>query len=854
MADFETLKGRARVIQTETGSKQNTASRVGGLLLDIINSLSEAGPSPNNEDINVDADGKLQLANRVAATNQKGYKILRKGVSLASQMTDVNTIYEVRYVFDLDGGTLTIPSNCTLRFVGGTIANGSLVFDNTLVIGSYRLAFENIVFSGTIANDEINVTHFGIVPGNNCYTRLSSLLAVCDIGRRVKVYFPTGKYTINGILHPSSFTEMYGDGEGSIIYNEATSGSAKCIIICSNCGALSGTLVVKDNVPKYAVLGYENGAGREGYYDFTKVRVEGAGADDYVIGDYAIFTKNRISDGRYSKYCIERIIDVSQDGADYILTLEHPASMPADDVTTWVLTTNVAKYESNSAIKRNIYVHDLMLWQEYENTTSGYYAFGGGYNCKFENLYIRGCTPYGSNFSAYCDFININCTFTDGVWDAAELNYRCIYKNIVAKRIGLSISRQNIGMQISNGSDILMENIAIDFNDSSQSICLGGDVIDYIRINGLIIENVKLFSGSTRKAVITANNNIYNRFENIKLKNIVFDRSTNTNLYFGVFNLSVGGTIKNISTENVRYEGTPSNTTQSVFHLIQKGVKMSNVDASDNEHNVTETERNYGISAEPFLHTFALESVHGFRFYNLSTRIADNKCVCVKSHGYLKCVRELPNSTQLWIYIGSGYAMVTTGLPFKYVGEKCSCDIDILFIKGKIYFRGYFKTVEWEVSVHKVSEREVSDGSVIISLAARTINGDSLQNPAHIFVDTTSSAYVLNKIPIDMTYWEDERTTTYLSKSGGTSVRPSLAATAIGNQYFDTDLGKKLYWDGTKWIEEDGESAGIARSGTFANTPTPINVGFQYFNTDTKKVMYWAGTAWYYADGTQATA
>ena len=44
-----------------------------------------------------------------------------------------NTIYEVRYDFDLDGNTITIPENCVLLFKEGTISNGTVVLNNTRV-------------------------------------------------------------------------------------------------------------------------------------------------------------------------------------------------------------------------------------------------------------------------------------------------------------------------------------------------------------------------------------------------------------------------------------------------------------------------------------------------------------------------------------------------------------------------------------------------------------------------------------------------------------------------------------------------------------------------------------------------
>ena len=35
-----------------------------------------------------------------------------------------NTIYEIRYDFDLNGGTINVPENCTLKFEGGSLNNG----------------------------------------------------------------------------------------------------------------------------------------------------------------------------------------------------------------------------------------------------------------------------------------------------------------------------------------------------------------------------------------------------------------------------------------------------------------------------------------------------------------------------------------------------------------------------------------------------------------------------------------------------------------------------------------------------------------------------------------------------------
>lgn len=85
-------------------------------------------PIGNEEDIDQNEDGKLQFANRVynsAQPNGMGYKILRKDATFASQVTDTNTIYEIRYPFALSAD-FTLPTGCILRFNGGKVYGANI--------------------------------------------------------------------------------------------------------------------------------------------------------------------------------------------------------------------------------------------------------------------------------------------------------------------------------------------------------------------------------------------------------------------------------------------------------------------------------------------------------------------------------------------------------------------------------------------------------------------------------------------------------------------------------------------------------------------------------------------------------
>lgn len=104
--------------------------------------------APDEEDI-TSVDDRLKLKNRLPV-NGKGMKILRTGETFAEQITEADTIYVIRYDFDLDGEEVTIPAGCVLEFDGGSISNGTLNGDNTVIWSGLEKIFEtDITIGGT---------------------------------------------------------------------------------------------------------------------------------------------------------------------------------------------------------------------------------------------------------------------------------------------------------------------------------------------------------------------------------------------------------------------------------------------------------------------------------------------------------------------------------------------------------------------------------------------------------------------------------------------------------------------------------------------------------------------------------
>ena len=107
--------------------------------------------APDGEDLTV-VGSVLKFRNRPSGDGL-GYFILRTSSSFADQVTLPNTIYEIRYDFDLNDETISIPENCILKFVGGSLSNGKLVGDNTAILGmTMKELIGSVSLEGTFDN------------------------------------------------------------------------------------------------------------------------------------------------------------------------------------------------------------------------------------------------------------------------------------------------------------------------------------------------------------------------------------------------------------------------------------------------------------------------------------------------------------------------------------------------------------------------------------------------------------------------------------------------------------------------------------------------------------------------------
>lgn len=131
------------------------------------------------------------------------YKVLKEGVSLSEQMTNTNTVYDVRYDFNISS-TLSVPNGCVLLFNGGSLQGGTIYFNGTKLSGDVKV-YSNIRGSiyGGIAWIDWFIRDFS----TDITDVLNQLLSVVK-----RVNFTARTYYINGTINVPSGKQLIGNG------------------------------------------------------------------------------------------------------------------------------------------------------------------------------------------------------------------------------------------------------------------------------------------------------------------------------------------------------------------------------------------------------------------------------------------------------------------------------------------------------------------------------------------------------------------------------------------------------------------------------------------------------------------
>ena len=137
--------------------------------VDVVNAADE-------EDI-TSKDNLLKLKDRNDALGM-GYVILRKNKTFAEQVTKENTIYEIRYDFDLEDSEISLPKDIALKFEGGKLSNGILLAERCQIISASDEIFSNIELIGSFYADMVSSEWFQITEDADNTIAINSILNI----------------------------------------------------------------------------------------------------------------------------------------------------------------------------------------------------------------------------------------------------------------------------------------------------------------------------------------------------------------------------------------------------------------------------------------------------------------------------------------------------------------------------------------------------------------------------------------------------------------------------------------------------------------------------------------------------
>ena len=113
--------------------------------------------------------GRIILRKNIMEVEDPIYGKVKKNTLYQDMFTQSNTIYEIRYDFDLNGAEITIPEGCVLDFQGGSLSNGTMEGNNTAIKAELVKIFGldlNILGNWNVA--EVYPEWFGAIGDNSC--------------------------------------------------------------------------------------------------------------------------------------------------------------------------------------------------------------------------------------------------------------------------------------------------------------------------------------------------------------------------------------------------------------------------------------------------------------------------------------------------------------------------------------------------------------------------------------------------------------------------------------------------------------------------------------------------------------
>lgn len=812
---------------------------------------------PDEEDLTTvpESPGKnvIRFKNRAyneANASGKGYKILRKywktvdgvrkNILTQDMINDANTIYEIRYDFDLNGAEIQIKEGCVLNFVGGSFNNGKINGNMTKVVGSNYEIFKGgysywtsyllnnsgpffkenrtekyiggIYIKGTWDNSFVGSNWCGLLSvdkNKDCSRRINNHLLLYGENRHKEIpkneYYIYGTIITNNVSFNNSTLIVIDDY--SLVTDETIEIPAGTIRhkLLSNYGQLC---VNKDNsyLKDVTVIGNQSKR-NETYSDFGSVGVVSL-LD--ITGNSILINNIQLSDcfqcaittGKVSNLTIDNLL-VSNIG-------EHGLYLHSEDGFVNIFNSTFVNVSSDKSIEEVRGSSAVIKFSDYKDVATYDNTLVFLKNCiinithDLPNAFCYGNLPhvlklYGCKFFGNCRELLQQGTFQSKVIfkDCSNVPY------IRSETATLYTQGYNTIFKCQPFDIYEAENCIFDIPTSSSVSVLSEDCKN--------ISHVRCKYKQTKIGVsqITLKENIELQITDCTIIDEADDTARNTPFIF----------CKNLSI-----------------------LKINNCYLKPTYRYLIKTNSNkiyiQGLHIEPTVWNRAV-----FDIQNCTTLIAnDIHAYCddnlfaappIMEDFSIQNINIDYTSNKYNPYYNEHIINVRSG--------------QIVVIPATVYFAKNITNLSDFVKVEPLGN--------IYNNVTYSVTNATAQNNATIKIEFNDREERTFKVTVDLRMFPNPMNATiiqnYITK-GDTNSRPKLQKICSGFQYYDTTLKKYIVWNGTEWVYNNGYSADYITKGMTSERPTLTNAddGFEYYDTILMKKILWNGIAWVNVDGT----
>lgn len=709
--------------------------------------------------------------------NGMGYLVLKKDKTFAEQVTAANTIYEIRYNFDLNNATVTIPTGCVLEFNGGSLSNGKITTAYNLV--------------------PLSVIHYGTDLQYNYYKDYEYLVYVKGLAKGAFRNIAIDGLFVTSHVSYEYFAE-YADDTSLLeaILSLGMSGNFKCDIDLEQGRTYNITSAKTD----YS----------DSIYDFKRVANKTINGNGATIKD--LRTRAFFAGGLYVA-----VIGFWQSNNIKINGLNY-----RNENEDWPVGVVYDLSVCGAA-----FIHAFLDCDNFDIQISTYGARYGFVSGEYSNYWWcgeNGLTNSRINVTSQLTGYPLVVQIGDGLdlWTHSEIDHRSNYLMGVrnarvyieskvhysapyACLIGDFRYSGEYGTTLYRG----IEKVAIEFNDLGTTQLVG------MRADGTsFTPDSKCVGFSLWGEEISAGRDFPLSFKDIIINIYIPDGSL------------IGDFAMSRNEANPEYPQTAAKDLYGNIHI--------------------KSFSNRTIAGTPTRITFASSCIYAdvdFSLNNNDIELAANQVCYITNNSSSPVVIKNSKSKIIVNCVGNNIEFV---------------DCYDMTIQKSSLASSTPRITEIASYVTNSANVDVFSGK-LSPVNIFPLNTNMIGAKRGLLVLRSSGGLLLwnngwFSIPLYPVTITATQSTGQMNSVGQSTQRPaSPSSVQKGFPFYDTSIDKPIWQKGYGWIEADGAPAGIKRSGTTAERPTPTIVGFTYFDTDLGKMIVWNGSAWVNMDGSALT-